>query len=439
MSTSAKVSQVSKASVADEAVGLLAGSELKKDVDLLKKELMGVVKKEALAAVLAVTEGIPFFGKCVAHLAKLSKVCDAADANKKATAVASQWAKLVSFTLINAAPALEMADDSDGTVADLLKRANEAITGLVDMTNAYGNRSYIVKCLTSSSFKTAFDAAKEMMTGLLTNLSMVMQAVQLKLAADPTKSAIVKEAVMTNMMKTGETMQCNVAVDEKLDVIIQQQHEILQQEKKLLEGQGQADVKLDNLLHLIGNIDPNAADRKLEFTISGTMSQHMSVMDPMNQGISTHGGIITPWVAVSEELLPGEVLTEDEWTWIGKFVGAKLEYDHGKVPFMEVMQIAPRLQAVLTPRVKGGVDEASTILKLDQRGIKLKLVGCTFEAVGGNTHLELSWSAIGVTIKSTAVEGITLPIVAPSSVKKAVYPMDGMGAGPGAGCCCVVS
>ena len=198
-------------------------------------------------------------------------MCDAADANKKATAVASQWAKIVSFTLINAAPALEMADDSDGTVADLLKRANEAITGLVDMASSYQNRSYIVKCLTSSSFKTAFDAAKGTMTGLLTNLSMVMQAVQLKLAADPTKSAVVKEAVLTNMMKTGETMQCNVAVDEKLDAIIQQQHEILQQEKKLLEGQGHADVKLDTLLHLIGNIDPNAADRKLEFNISGTM------------------------------------------------------------------------------------------------------------------------------------------------------------------------
>ena len=52
------------ASVADEAVSLLAGSELKKDADLLKKELRGVVKKEALAAVLAVTKGIPVFGQC---------------------------------------------------------------------------------------------------------------------------------------------------------------------------------------------------------------------------------------------------------------------------------------------------------------------------------------------------------------------------------------
>ena len=155
--------------------------------------------------------------------------------------------------------------------------------------------------------------------------------------------------------------------------------------------------------------------------------------DTTHFNITTHAGMITPWVAVSEELLPGEVLTEDEWTWIGKFVGAKLEYDHGKVPVMEVLQIAPRLQAVLTPLVKGGVDEASTILKLDQRGIKLKLVDCTFEMMGGNIHLELSWSATGVTVKSTAVEGITLPIVAPSSVKKAGNPMGA------AGCCCVVS
>ena len=309
---------------ADGAVGILAPG--------LKEELVGIVKKEALAAVIAVAEGIPVFGSCVAHLAKLTAVCDAANANKEAVGVASQWAKLVSFTLINAAPALMMADDSDGTVAGLLENADEAVTCLVDMAASYQNRSYIVKCLTSSSFKTSFDEAKATVAELLSNLGMVMQAVQLKLAAEPAKVAVVKDAVMQTMIKTGETMQCNVAVDEKLDTIIQQQHEILQQEKKLLEGQGQADVKLDNLMHMIGNIDPSAADRSLEFTISGTMSQNVNVMDPMNQGICTHSGIITPWVAVSEELLPNEVLSENEWTWIGKFVGAKLDYDHVLIP-----------------------------------------------------------------------------------------------------------
>jgi hypothetical protein len=257
-----------------------------------------------------------------------------------------------------------------------------------------------------------------------------MQAVQLKMsqsAATGAPSGLTKQDIedairsATKHEQTSSTI--NVAVDEKLDMIVAQQHEMLQQEKKLLEGQGQADVKLDALVHILEEMDPSAAANTLEFTISGTMGQHIGsqAIDGC-QGITTHAGIISPWMVVSEQLDKGGVLSQTEWDWIGKFVGDAINFDHGKVPVMQVMQIMPVIVQTLTPLLHAKVDNAKAILKLEERGVGLKMKSVDMPLNAASVVFELKWPALGAKVKHCDVQGVTLPAVAKSMVKQPTMP-----------------
>ena len=102
-----------------------------------------------------------------------------------------------------------------------------------------------------------------------------MQAVQLKMQADANAAMAeaAKKSVKGVMTATAESMQINVEVDEKLDMIIEQQHQLLQQQKKQLEAQGETNVKMETLLEQLATLDPNLGDKEMNFSITGHMSQ----------------------------------------------------------------------------------------------------------------------------------------------------------------------
>jgi hypothetical protein len=75
------------------------------------------------------------------------------------------------------------------------------------------------------------------------------------------------------------------------------------------------------------------------------------------------------------------------------------------------------LRQVLEPRFKKAAADASSILKLDSRGIKLKVTNLDHDTPFGSPtlydyRLLLSWPAAGPTIKSADVGGVVLPVVA---------------------------
>eukprot|EP00937_MAST-01D_sp_MAST-1D-sp2_P005068 g5068.t1 len=388
-----------------------------KNVLSTANEVTSAITSEAKELVLALSESVPLFGTCVAWALRLTETSGRATANKKACAAAHEWSKVVTTTLVNAAPGLAKAEDPAGAIGDLLAQSSEAMKELVQLSDKYGSQAYIVQCITSKTFKTKFDKAKAKLSELLTKVSMTMQAVQLKLAAEAPKE--IADMVSQTMQGIASTMTCKVELDEKLDSIIAAQHEMLQAERRVLEQQGQNNVQLEALLHVLADaVAPAAADRELVFTISGTFAQNI-LGDPTfaTQGITTHAGAITPWLNVQAELTGAGVLSEAEWTWLGASVGAALNYDHGRVDTMMVLQIGPQLVATLTPLINAAVEHAAAALKLRERGVKLHFEGMD-QGVTFNVRLKLNWPALGPTVKQEDIDGIVLPVVPPSTVKQ---------------------
>merc|ERR1712087_1080513 len=119
--------------------------------------------------------------------------------------------------------------------------------------------------------------------------------------------------------------------------------------KKQLEAQGQTDVKLDNLISMLGDINPNVSAKSVEVKFSASIVQNIN-QDPsrlMFQRITTRKGAITSWPVVSEEFDKGEVLSEAEYNWLGDYVGKSMDADHGEVNAMEFFTIFPKIEATL--------------------------------------------------------------------------------------------
>jgi hypothetical protein len=204
-----------------------------------------------------------------------------------------------------------------------------------------------------------------------------------------------------------------VSVDEKLDTLITQQNEMMALEEA-------ANSKLDVLLS-----NSSAADRTLEVTFTGRLD---------NRIVDIYRNVFTDqffetrccnttaqWCTVCDDLLQGEVLSEVEWAWIARWVGDALNYDGGR---FRLHQKGEQIEAqqksfndgllqghqVIESRFKKATADASSILKLDSRGIKLKITSmdaqaCKFSAL-------LSWPVAGPAIKSADVGGGMLPAVA---------------------------
>jgi hypothetical protein len=136
------------------------------------------------------------------------------------------------------------------------------------------------------------------------------------------------------------------------------------------------------------------------------------------------------WSTACDGLLQGEVLSEVEWAWLGQWVGDALKYEHGRFRMFRYCEdkteaaqkaqwesLEAELHQVLEARFNKATTDASSILKLDSRGIKLKVTNLDHHTPFGSPtlydyRLLLSWPAAGPTIKSADVGGVVLPAVA---------------------------
>ena len=325
----------------------------------------------------------------------------------------STWANGVKFSLVNAAPILQAADDAQGSIGTLLNAVVQPLTELLDMVRSFSNRRYILKLITSKGFKKRFESTRDTVTELLQALQLTMQAVQLKLQADQSTAKIsaseVKDAVMATMKETMSQMSVTVAVDEKFDALIAQQHEMLMLEKQQLEAQGNMDVKLDALLDNLKKIDPNlAVTKELDFQVSGTLQQVMNMADPMKQRILTHAGSITPFSTAKPLMHEAELLTEREWTWMGSMLASAFEHDFGLVDVMQVMAMGPKMQETLSPKVQDAAATVAAKLKFEDRGMKLEFRRLDAHMLGGSAEFKLIWPATGPKLKCTDLGDMVL-------------------------------
>jgi len=327
---------------------------------------------------------------------------------------------------------LAAADDAAGSMGSLLAAVGKEAQLLVDMTESYTNRNYILKCITSSSFKERFDTAKDVSTDLLQALQLTMQAVQLKMQADANAAMAeaAKKSVKGVMTATAESMQINVEVDEKLDMIIEQQHQLLQQQKKQLEAQGETNVKMETLLEQLAILDPNLGDKEMNFSITGHMSQDVNMMNPMMQTLKSHSDGIQPWVTVQEEMDSMDVLSEAEWKWLGDFLGNALNHDFGEIQVHAVMGTMASAVNVLQPALKKATDEAAKPLKFEERGLKLKFN--TLEGgLAASAKWTLKWPTTGPRVKRGEIDA-PLPAIV-STALAGPAPMGGISTS-----CCTV-
>jgi hypothetical protein len=376
--------------------------------------------------VLELASKVPVFGELVGTLEKIIQVVETVQINKEACLSVGLWAGTIKQALVRAAPILLEADAMDKNAMDLMALLTRQVEELLQMSIQFSNRRYIVKLLTSKSFKELFDETKESASSLMMCMQLLMQSVQLRLQADasytkvhehvpPMDGTAVGQLVMGNMQDLSQAMQVLVQSDDKLDAIITQQHESLLLLKKQSEQQGQTNMKIEDLIDMVARIDPSAGPKKYAFSVSATMNQvwDVNMTDMMNQMITTHAGIITPWVTAEASIAPDNVLNQTEWVWMGAFLGTAWNHDFGKIPATQILQLGPRIQTELTPKVVAAVTAATKILKLQERGITLSLLKLNVSPLGYGAEFTIQWPPTGPWIKSSKIsDSIHLLVVA---------------------------
>jgi hypothetical protein len=146
--------------------------------------------------------------------------------NCKAVAL---WASGIRSAILIAAPAIREADDTKDLTA-LLEVFAESVGELLSMVQAYSGQSYITRMLTSSVFKKKFELAKTQVKDMMASVQLIMQAVQLKMsqsaATGPTLGLTkqdIEDAIRSATKHEQTSSAINVAVDAKLDAIMEQQ------------------------------------------------------------------------------------------------------------------------------------------------------------------------------------------------------------------------
>jgi hypothetical protein len=98
---------------------------------------------------------------------------------------------------------------------------------------------------------------------------------------------------------------------------------------------------------------------------------------------------------------------------MGAFLGTAWNHDFGKVPATQILQLGPRIQTELTPKVVAAVTAATKILKLQERGITLSLLKLNVSPLGYGAEFTIQWPPTGPWIKSSNIsDSIHLPVVA---------------------------
>ena len=121
----------------------------------------------------------------------------------------------------------------------------------------------------SSVFKRKFELAKTQVKDMMASIQLCMKAVQLRIsqsAGTGAPSGLTKqdiEAAIGSATKHEQTSSAiNVAVDAKLDAIIEQQHEMLDFEQKQLKAQDETTVKVDAPMTMVSDANDGAMCQK---------------------------------------------------------------------------------------------------------------------------------------------------------------------------------
>lgn len=304
---------------------------------------------------------VPVFGSLFTVLQKLAAACERTSVNKRSCERVKVWTVAVVAALEGAAPALIAAGEGGRgaeSIADLVEAFEGQVTALKIMAESYGNKRYIVRVLTSGQFKSQFDEAAAAANEMMTAISLVMQAIQMQLAAssDPGPGGVtagdIERSLAPFQAKVVETQSVTLEIDAKLDGLIKLQAELLEGQKKQDKEQGVADRKLDALLDLVVQLsaEGTVATSSFAFAISSTLGQQIDMMDVMNQTVTSHGGGITPWALVADGAAgQADVVTETEWAWLGAYLSRGMDHEFGKVPAMQVCRptclVKPRTRA----------------------------------------------------------------------------------------------
>jgi hypothetical protein len=138
-----------------------------------------------------------------------------------------------------------------------------------------------------------------------------------------------------------------VSMDTKLDTMLEKQDEMMDLEKQQLAAQGKTNVKVDVLLDMVSDIDPTNAARKLQFSITawaqireiGHLKGIAVFCESQEERRNNKDFLVFTrqdsfddfsfWERAAEKLSPQKVLSQEEYTWLGKYLNAKIRHDFG--------------------------------------------------------------------------------------------------------------
>eukprot|EP00242_Pyramimonas_sp_CCMP2087_P005091 CAMPEP_0198222950 /NCGR_PEP_ID=MMETSP1445-20131203/90359_1 /TAXON_ID=36898 /ORGANISM="Pyramimonas sp., Strain CCMP2087" /LENGTH=429 /DNA_ID=CAMNT_0043901635 /DNA_START=229 /DNA_END=1518 /DNA_ORIENTATION=+ len=362
--------------------------------------------------IMSVAKAIPVYGVVVQVLEEIVKAARNAKQNKKACAHVAIWATSVRDALTNAVPVLTEFEGIENSIGDLLTLLSGVINDLLEMTISYTNRHYIMKLITSTVFKTKFGESQAAAQNLLGAMQLSMMSVQLRLTArkasadSKMEQDVVVQALSENMNLMVTSKIVVVDADEKLDLLIEEQHKELVLLEKSLDQQGKTNVKLDDLLDMITRIDPNVAPKSYTFSVSGALTQTNTggFSNVFLQRFTSRISSLPSWSVARTFVGQDDVLDEKEWDWLEKYLGGAFIHDFGEIRIDQRNMFGdPEVPKVFSTNLLTATGDVSSTLRLDDRGVKLSFDGLTASLAMFEGKFTLKWRVGGPDIKSSNV------------------------------------